>query len=237
MIETAPRVSQNNWGNWMTMYKRFGISMYYLQFQMAKQALSRAKTPEQRAEAKRQIVGLFASSALFAGVQGLPLYGIVSWLGNNVFLDDEDEDFDSIAASYFGEGMYSGALNAIFQVDVGPRIGMSNLIYRSQPNRAEQDITARHCGVCWRSSVRCRKACNKRWESYRRRGKYGRDQRQYSPLCFLTASKPYVTLRKELLHCVMTLLWKTLNAWNVFAQSLGLAPSGLHKAVRDQRPR
>ncbi len=170
MIETAPRVAQSSMGNWMLMYKRFGISMYYLQARMARQALKNALpielrniaddkyegdqaklTPEdrqeaevkakaKRKEAKKQIAGLFASSALFAGVQGLPLYGAVSLIANHVLLDDEDEDFDSIAASYFGEGMYSGAINAISGLDVAPRVGMSNLIYRAQPNRAEQDI-------------------------------------------------------------------------------------------------
>ena len=170
MLETAPRIAQNNIGNWMLMYKRFGISMYYLQAKMAKQALANALpmelraiadskyegdqsklTPEdrqeaeekaaaKRKEAKKQIVGMFASSALFAGIQGLPLYGAVSLIANTVLLDDEDEDFDSIAASYFGEGMYSGPINAITGMDIAPRVGLSNLIYRARPNRAEQDI-------------------------------------------------------------------------------------------------
>ena len=171
MIETAPRVSQSDMGNWMTMYKRFGISMYYLQARMASQALRNAlpnelktianekyegdvnkltdedrqtaedKAKALRTQAKKQLVGLFASSALFAGVQGLPLYGAVSFIANHVLLDDEDEDFDSIAASYFGEGMYSGVLNAAFKVDVAPRIGMSNLIYRSLPNREQEALS------------------------------------------------------------------------------------------------
>ncbi|MDF1853694.1 MAG: PLxRFG domain-containing protein [Verrucomicrobiales bacterium] len=230
MIETAPRVSQNNWGNWMTMYKRFGISMYYLQFQMAKQALSRAKTPEQRAEAKRQIVGLFASSALFAGVQGLPLYGIVSWLGNNVFLDDEDEDFDSIAASYFGEGMYSGALNAIFQVDVGPRIGMSNLIYRSQPNRAEQDILLDIAefvgGPVLGVGRRVIRGGNLIAE-----GEVWKGSEAVLPSVLSNglkalryATEGATTLRNDP-------IMEDVNAWNVFAQSLGLAPAGYTKQL------
>ena len=88
--------------------------------------------------AKKQIAGLFASSAVMAGVQGLPLYGVVAFIMNIVFLDDEEEDFDTLAAEFFGEGMYSGAINATMGIDVAPRIGMTNLIFRSLPNK-EQD--------------------------------------------------------------------------------------------------
>jgi hypothetical protein len=50
---------------------------------------------------------------------------------NTAFLGDEDEDFDTIASTFFGEGMYSGAINAITGADVAPRIGMTNLVFRS----------------------------------------------------------------------------------------------------------
>jgi len=138
MTETGPRIAQSNWGSWLMMYKRFGISILYLQAKMGRQVLKGVKDKGERAEAVRQISGLFAMSGLFAGVQGLPLYGIISMIADTVFLDDEDENFDSIAASFFGEGFYSGALNSIFGVDVAPRIGMTNLVYRTLPNR-EQD--------------------------------------------------------------------------------------------------
>ena len=230
MIETAPRVSQSNMGNWMTMYKRFGISMYYLQFQMAKQAISRAKTSEERAEAKWQIVGLFASSALFAGVQGLPLYGAVSFIANNVFLDDEDEDFDSIAASYLNEGMYSGALNAIFGVDIAPRIGMSNLIYRAQPNRAEQDILldiAEFVGGPVLGVGRRVISGGKLIAE----GEVYRGTERVLPSVLANGFKALrygtegaTTLRGDP-------IMEDINAWNIFAQSLGLSPAGYTKQL------
>ena len=168
LTETAPRLAQTNWGSVIAMYKRFGVSMLYLQARMAKQSIDNALpmeleriatekyngdqtklTDEDKAEAqeaanltksiaKKQIAGLFASSAVMAGVQGLPLYGAVAFIMNTVFLDDEDEDFDTMAATFFGEGFYSGAINATMGVDVAPRIGMTNLIFRSLPNK-EQD--------------------------------------------------------------------------------------------------
>ena len=138
MLETAPKIAQNSLGSVLLMYKRFGISMMYLQFKMAKQALS-STDKDVRDAAKRQLIGLFAMSGLFAGVQGLPMYGVITGLANLFLLDDEDEDADSIAASFFGEGMYSGILNQT-GLDIAPRIGMTNLIFRSLPNVEEESL-------------------------------------------------------------------------------------------------
>lgn len=138
MIDTAPKIAQNNLGSVLLMYKRFGISMMYLQFKMARQALQ-STDKDTRDNAKKQLIGLFAMSGIFAGVQGLPLYGVVTGLANLFLLDDEDEDADSIAASFFGEGMYSGVLNSL-GLDIAPRIGMTNLIFRSLPNAEEESL-------------------------------------------------------------------------------------------------
>jgi len=260
MIETAPRVAQSSMGNWMLMYKRFGISMYYLQARMARQALINALpielrniadakyegdqaklTPEdkqeaevkakaKRKEAKKQIVGLFASSGLFAGVQGLPLYGAIAFIANHVLLDDEDEDFDSIAASYFNEGMYSGAINAALGIDVAPRVGMSNLIYRAQPNRAEQDIlldmaeffggpvlgvgrrVVGGLGLIYEGEVY--KGFERVLPSFASNGlkalRYG--------------TEGATTLRGDP-------IMEDVNAWNVFAQIFGLTPAGYTKQL------
>jgi len=138
LTETAPRFAQSNLGSVLFMYKRFGVSMLYLQARMAKQAFDKNLTGDERTVAKKQLAGLFATSGLLAGVQGLPLYGVISFIMNTVFLDDEDEDFDTMASTFFSEGAYSGAINYITGADVAPRIGMTNLVFRSLPNK-EQD--------------------------------------------------------------------------------------------------
>ena len=136
LLETAPKIAQNDVFSVLLMYKRFGISMMYLQFKMLRDAL-KSTDPDVRNQAIKQAIGIQAMSGIFAGVQGMPLYGAVATIANLFFLDDEDEDFDSIAASFFSEGMYSGIVNAS-GLDIAPRIGLSNLLYRSQPN-VEQD--------------------------------------------------------------------------------------------------
>ena len=230
MAETAPRVAQGDMGNWMMMYKRFGISMYYLQFQMAKQALSRAKTPEQRKEAKRQIVGLFATSGLFAGVQGLPLYGIIAAIANTVLLDDEDEDFDSIAASYFGEGMYSGAINAVFDVDVAPRIGMTNLVYRSLPNREQESLILQAMEIIGGPVVGIASRMEDGYDLITE-GEVSRGVERMLPSALSNGMKALrygtegaTTLRGDP-------IMEDINAWNVVAQAMGLAPAGYTKQL------
>jgi len=141
LIETAPKLAQSNIGSVLLMYKRFGVSMAYLQMKMAKQALRMGNfTEEEQRYAKAQLVGLFGLSGLLAGAQGLPLYGVVSGVANLFFLDDQDDDFDSIVAANIGEGAYSGILNGIFGLDVAPRIGMTNLMFRSLPNNEVDDV-------------------------------------------------------------------------------------------------
>jgi hypothetical protein len=132
LLETAPKYAQSNIGSILLMYKRFGISMVYLQTKMLRDALKSAD-PDVRKQAIKQFAGVQAMSGIFAGVQGMPIYGAVRAIANMFLDDEEDEDFDSVAASFFGEGMYSGIVNAT-GLDIAPRIGLTNLLYRSQPN-------------------------------------------------------------------------------------------------------
>ena len=158
------------------------------------------------------------------------MYGAVSFIANNVFLDDEDEDFDSIAASYLNEGMYSGALNAIFGVDIAPRIGMSNLIYRAQPNRAEQDILldiAEFVGGPVLGVGRRVISGGKLIAE----GEVYRGTERVLPSVLANGFKALrygtegaTTLRGDP-------IMEDINAWNIFAQSLGLSPAGYTKQL------
>ena len=143
LIETAPTIAQGNIASVLLMYKRFGVSMAYLQMKMAKQAFNIGEyDPDQTKDAKKQLAGLFGMSGLLAGAQGLPLYGIIAGVWNLLLSDDEDDDFDSLVASYIGEGPYSGALNELFGLDVAPRIGMTNLLFRTLPNKEYESTLA-----------------------------------------------------------------------------------------------
>ena len=136
VLATAARVAQMPLGRVAMMYKGFGIQMYYTQFKTAKEAIYDSDlTPEQKKIAMRQIMGIQGSVLLMSGVQGLTMFGIVAGIAN-LFLDDDEEDFETITRGYLGEALYKGGVNQILdglgvEVDVASRIGLSNLIIAS----------------------------------------------------------------------------------------------------------
>jgi len=262
MTETAPKFAQGNIGSIVMMYKRFGISMYYLQARMARQAYMSAGDPEkarrrvldnggteQQAEAaaqeaiemkkqaRRQIAGIFASSAIFAGVQGLPLYGIVSAVMNLV-RDDDEEDFDSAVAATVGEGLFSGLINYTFGVDVAPRIGMTNLIYRSQPNR-EQESYVKFAieqlgGPVLSSITRAEAGARLIYD-----GEVYRGVERMLPAAFSNGMKSLRYATEGATTLRGDPIVEDISAFNVFGQLIGLAPAGYAKQqeinARDKR--
>ncbi len=151
-LATAPRIAQQGLGRMGMMYKTFGVQMYATMFKIARQSflvdLPRnlkeqgisdgvAKTMSQTAF--RQLKGIMASSLLLAGVQGMPIYGAVAMIAN-AFRDEDEEDFETSARQYLGEGLYKGGVNALFGVDVANRIGLSNLLFRMNPYNKDRSL-------------------------------------------------------------------------------------------------
>jgi hypothetical protein len=134
VLATAPRIAQRHIGRVAMMYKTFGVQMYYTQMKTALEALKSAD-PYVRKQAMRQIVGVQLSALALSGVQGLTLFGIGAGIAN-LFLSDDEDDAETIARKYLGEGMYKGGVNALTgmlgaEIDVASRIGLSNLILGS----------------------------------------------------------------------------------------------------------
>ena len=253
MTETAGRLAQGNLGSVALMYKRFGISMYYLQFKMAREAmLQNAKLgrqsvldkggtkkeadaefdrieDEQRV-ARRQIAGLFGMSGLMAGAQGLPLYGLISLIGNTVFLDDEDDDFDSIAADMVGEGFYSGAINHITNLDIAPRIGMTNLVYRTLPNSADQHAVMDALEFLGGPVY----GIGKRWVDGANLVGEGEIQRGVEKMLPSAASNPLKAYRYATEGATTMRgdpITEDIGPWNVGAQAFGLVPASYTKQL------
>jgi hypothetical protein len=90
ILETAPRLAQQNLGRSALMYKTFGLRMYTTMFKAAYRlvknsflAAVRSGVPRKQAAreayvALKQLTALHGSAFFFAGVYGLPLYGAVS---------------------------------------------------------------------------------------------------------------------------------------------------------------
>lgn len=133
---TAPRWAQGPIGSVVFMFKRFGLQMARYIIGTANQAI-RGMSKEDRAVARYQIIGMLGTTALFAGVQGLPFFGELMSLFNLFFTDDDEEPAETVIQKFLGEPYYNGALNYLTGAEVSSRISMSGLIFRE--NRIEKD--------------------------------------------------------------------------------------------------
>jgi hypothetical protein len=134
---SAPLLAKNSLGKVMFMYKRYGVTMYYMMFKTAREAM-KSEDKKVRDAAMRQIAGIYASAGLMAGVQGLPMFGIVAAV-YNLFKSDDEDDFETAARKYLKEGMFNGAVNYLTGTAVANRIGLSDLLisgtgYKEQDN-------------------------------------------------------------------------------------------------------
>lgn len=127
----APLISKNALGKVLFMYKGYGVSMYYLLFKITRDALQN-QDKEVKKAAMRQIAGIYGTAALFSGLQGVPMFGMAAMV-YNLFADDDEDDFETATRKYIGEFAYKGLINEITGLDVAGRIGLSDLIFRTNP--------------------------------------------------------------------------------------------------------
>ena len=141
VLETAPRIAQQGLGRVAMMYKTFGMRMYHTMLKTAKIALDSDKSlsSEERRIAFKQLIGLHGAVFFVAGIHGLPLYGAIKVV-SNMFLDDDEDDFDTLVRKQFGELGYKGVIAEFAGIDISDRIKMTGLLF--QENRYNTDQSA-----------------------------------------------------------------------------------------------
>jgi hypothetical protein len=147
-----------------------------------------------------------------------------------VFLDDEDEDFDSIAASFFSEGLYSGAINATLGIDVAPRIGMTNLVYRSLPNREQESLVLQAMEILGGPIFGIASRMEDGYDLITE-GEVSRGIERILPSVLSNGMKSLRYATEGATTMRGDPILEDINAWNVFAQLLGLAPAGYTKQL------
>jgi hypothetical protein len=123
------------------MYKSYGMNMYYTMLKSASRMLDSSVDPDMRKQAMRELIGVHGSALFFAGIHGVPIYGIFTMVAN-MFLDDEEDDADTIVRKYIGEGWYKGPVNELLGVDIASRVRLNNLLiqdnrYNAKPSPEE----------------------------------------------------------------------------------------------------
>jgi hypothetical protein len=133
----APAWAQSSLGKVLFLFKRFGLAMYGLMGQLTRDSF-RDADPETRAIAQRQLAGIFGGAALFSGAQGMPMFGMMAMV-HDLFAPEDEDDFETQVRKYLGEGAYGGIGNYALGIDLGSRVGLSDLVFRSNPMAKEQD--------------------------------------------------------------------------------------------------
>ena len=124
----AAPIAQNDIGRIAYMYKRYGVSMVYLQLKMLRDAF-KGQDPEVRNLAKRQLVATWGAAGLLSGAMGMPFYGVISMV-YDAFREDDEDDFDAVMQKSFPPLIARGALNYLTGVDVASRVQMTDLLFR-----------------------------------------------------------------------------------------------------------
>jgi hypothetical protein len=143
-LNTAPRFTQRGLMRVAMMYKSYGLTVTTLLFKTARQIVNNiyGSSPEMKAArdiAMRQMMGHLGTTFLLAGLHGLPMYGLASFIAN-LFRDEDELTFDEAVRLQLGELYYKGPVNALTGFEISERVGLSELLYRA--NRYNDDPSA-----------------------------------------------------------------------------------------------
>jgi len=140
LLTTAPRIAQTGPGSLIWQFKRVPGQFLYSHLSMIK-AIFEDMTGKARTEAEREearimrntFFYLTATGGALVGVKGLPMYGTVIAL-MNMFLEDDEDDANTIIAKMLGEDLYYGLIAQMAGVDLTDRIALTNLMVRDRGN-------------------------------------------------------------------------------------------------------
>ena len=145
-LETTPRLIRAGIGRIAGMYKSFGLRMWSTMIKSfadifreagRTKTMSKAELREIRTLGAKQLANVFVSSSVFAGIQGVPIYGLIAMI-SDLFTDEDETKFRAStlyelsdlfsANSKYGQMLYKGPVSYFSGVDVSNRVGLSNLL-------------------------------------------------------------------------------------------------------------
>jgi hypothetical protein len=218
----APLIAKNSLGKVLFMFKRYGVSMYYMLFKVTRDAL-KGETPEVRKAAMSQIAGIYGTAALFSGLQGLPMFGIAAMV-YNLFADDDDDDMETATRKYAGEFAYKGMLNYLTGSEIASRSSLSDLIFRSNPSSSsatfEQGLLETLGGPAYGVGSRI-----KRGLDFMNQGNMQRGIENILPSAISNVFKAYRFGSEGAQSLRGDPITEDINGFSVAAQALGFAPA------------
>lgn len=164
LTELSPRIFQQPVLKVALTFKRYARAMYALQLSLLRDALEGSKidttgmNPQEKAEAEavdrefrkvaiKQWLGTVGGAFVFAGIQGLPFYGLATTLAAGAGalsaamfgeaddeITDSEEDFEQAIGSLWMRGPAS----ELFGVDFASRTGFNGMFWRDDPRRLDE---------------------------------------------------------------------------------------------------
>ena len=137
MAVTAPKYMQSPVGRVFFTFKSFVWNSAFVVARAFHQAY-KGESKEVRRIAQRQLLGIYGMAGAFAGVKGLPFFGIAETIAQmlNALFGDDDEpfNFDEEMRDFFGELLYKGPTNFLTNLEIANRTGVAqDLIFRDDP--------------------------------------------------------------------------------------------------------
>jgi hypothetical protein len=233
LSETGPRFFQQGIGKVAFTFKRFAQAQIYLLGRLFHQAF-KGYDKKTRDTARNQLLGIAGMSYIFAGIQGMPMYGAVSLLAN-MLMDDDDEPFDLDATirKSMGDIGYKGPVNALLRVDIASRTGFNGLLWRDDPKRLAEigpslymiEQAAGPAYGAFRNAERGLKLINE--------GEIERGMEALVPSFVRNGMKAFRLGTEGALTKDGLKITDDINAYNVFMQVWGFNPAELSEAQAD----
>jgi hypothetical protein len=219
---SSPLIAKGNIGRVLFMFKRYGVSMYYMLFKITREAL-KGETPEIRKAAMSQLAGVYGTSALFSGLQGVPMFGIAAMI-YNLFAEEDEDDMETATRKYVGEFAYKGMLNYVTGAEVASRFSLSDLIFRSNPTANsrtfEQGLLENIGGPAYGVMSRI-----KRGLDFMSEGNMERGVENILPSAISNLFKAYRFGTEGAQSLRGDPIVEDINAFSIAAQAMGFAPA------------
>ena len=159
LAELGPAYFQDGWGKVIGTFKRFVFSQIYLQYKLLRDALgyvfpsghipdtslpidpATGNRVDARELAVKQLTMITATSFIFAGARGVPLYGVFEMIFDlSQDLDGDEEDFvdtNTFMKSLLGDMAFRGPLSYYLNIDLASRVGFYGLLGRKDARKLE----------------------------------------------------------------------------------------------------
>lgn len=138
----------------LLLFRQYSQNTTYMLMRGMYQSFSNTATAEEKAEARKRMIGVLGMTALFAGTMGLPLFSTIMWVAEAIANAGDDDDPVDVKLEFrnwlakagpFGDLVARGAFNTLTGLDVSTRTKLDELWFRSP----SEDLDGKQLAMYW----------------------------------------------------------------------------------------